>query len=599
MADIDYHNDLSSYMLKFSELVAKPIVNMEILYENYYALLDEIFDMEHITFCILSYDQGLLNFNLRFLKNDDGINDNGAIAIKAAQTFMEKEMINCYSKEEMKGLIESDKFPETMLISYLALDSNITGALCMYTAKDSDLNMFAQHQKAFFVFISSVLSLAAHKKSYEKRINTLAYNDNLTSLPNRDQFRELLASAMQFSDITNTMLAMLMIDIDRFKNINDTLGYEIGDEVIIQIAKRLKSTVGTNGTVARFGGDDFAILVKDIDVIEYIYGLCEDIIAVTKNPMSIDKYLLTVTASIGVCIYPNDGGTVDELVRNADTALNEAKDVARNSYRFYKEEMTHSSQKKLFLINKLESAIKNDEFVMFYQGQLDIKDKKIRSVEALIRWKTEDRGILLPYDFIPFAEKNDQIVSIDKLVMRKVCAQLREWCDKGLNIQIGINISPDHFTQGNIVTSLNECIKEFGVDPKLVDVEILESALIENMEHTIEIIKMLKNIGVSVSLDDFGTGYSSLEYITTLPIDTLKIDRSFTMKMEENKSNKIVLKTIIGLAKEMNYKVIAEGVEKETHLEFLENIGCDMAQGYLINKPVCAEEMEKIIYSYE
>ncbi len=315
--------------------------------------------------------------------------------------------------------------------------------------------------------------------------------------------------------------------------------------------------------------------------------------------VELEDYLLYITVGIGVSLFPRHGDTVEMLMRKADEAKLEAKRMGNNDFVIYEDTMSTSTQKTLFLNNNLPIAIEDDQFALFYQGQMEIGTRRIPKVEALIRWMHPEEGIIPPSEFIPFVEENNFALTIDDIVLRKACQQIRAWRKRGLDVKTSVNISAKHFANGLILSTLSRIFEEYSdVPPALLQIELLESTLIENFEMTVQVMKAIRKFGLTLALDDFGAGYSSLEYIASLPVDILKIDRSFTMNLFENPHNKVILKTIITMAQDMDMVVLAEGVETRAQLEFLQSLGCDYAQGYLINSPLPPDAMEMLIREY-
>lgn len=417
----------------------------------------------------------------------------------------------------------------------------------------------------------------------------LAYTDNLTELPNRTAFNEMLDNIM-YTLRSEEIIGLMDIDIDNFKNINDSLGHSYGDELLIDVTYRLKQVIDEDDYLARIGGDEFVILTQNIcDMEQY-----EDKIKKIKNAFSYPFVLATkeyfVTVSIGVSFAPKDGKTTQTLVKNVDTAMYVAKENGKNTYSFFQDVYNKKLMEKIELQSELRHALENKEFVLYYQAQMDITSNRIIGFEALIRWKHPVKGLIPPIEFIPIAEENDLIVQIGEWVLRTACMQLKEWAEMGYgDIRMAANLSVRQFRDPNLVQMITDIIHEVGVNPRNLELEITETLALEDIEYTIQTIRQLQDIGITFSLDDFGTGYSSMNYLKRLPVNNLKIDKSFLDTLAENNSDQRIVQTIISLAQTFDLDVIAEGVEKVEQESFLKEVCCNKAQGYLYSKPVPTE----------
>jgi diguanylate cyclase (GGDEF)-like protein/PAS domain S-box-containing protein len=428
------------------------------------------------------------------------------------------------------------------------------------------------------------------RKRSEEKIKHMAYYDELTDLPNRTLFKDRLTQECHLADRNKSYVAILFMDIDHFKKINDTLGHMVGDMLIQEISKRLKEVIRASDTVARFGGDEFAIIIphlKNVQGVDHVLKSIENSFTV---PFKILEHELFVNFSIGYSYYPIDGNNIDLLLRNADTAMYHAKDNGRNYYQRYEFEMTQAVSRSLLIQNSLRQAIKNEELVLYYQPQVDLKTGVITGVEALIRWHHPEKGLVFPDMFIQIAEDSGLIVPMGEWIIRTACKQAKAWQDEGyLPIVMAINLSARQFKEAGFAKKVITTIHETGIDAKYIELELTESILVDNSTSVSKALDEFKNANISLSLDDFGTGYSSLSYLKLFPIDKLKIDQSFIRDMLLNKSNASLVRAIISMAKALGLKTIAEGVETKEQLNFLHEENCGEIQGYFISRPVPPE----------
>ena len=421
----------------------------------------------------------------------------------------------------------------------------------------------------------------------------LAYHDALTGLPNRPLFMDRLIMAVAQASRSNQKIAVFFLDLDRFKDINDSLGHSMGDGLLKAVAERIRRCVREGDTVARFGGDEFTLLIPRIDHIDDAAKIAQKILETLKIPFSISDHELFVTTSVGISIYPNDGGDPETLVRNADSAMYRAKDQGRDNYQLYAPAMNARALERLALENMLRKAISHRELVLFYQPIADMKTKTIVGVEALIRWKHPELGLLSPAHFISVAETSGLIIPIGDWVLRTACKQTKMWQKRlDSHLTVAVNLSARQFQQPNLAEIISEVLEETGLDAKCLELEITESNAMQNAENTIYTLRELKALGVRIAMDDFGTGYSSLNYLKRFPIDTLKLDQSFVREITTDPTDAAIATAVIAMAHSLNLKVIGEGVETEEQFAFLHKQKCDYIQGYLFSPPQAVENLE-------
>lgn len=430
-------------------------------------------------------------------------------------------------------------------------------------------------------------------RAAESLVDFLAYHDQLTGLPNRvlakDRAEQMFAKARR----AGKKAALLFADLDNFKTINDSMGHETGDKLLKLAADRLKSNLRESDTVTRCGGDEFLALLPELDDAENAANVAVKILSAFEAPFFVDDKIFSVTISIGISIFCDDGDDFDVLLKKADTALSEAKDTGKNIYYFFTRQMNEDVVKRLQVHNDLKSAVKNGELELYYQPQIDIANGSLVGAEALLRWNHPTMGLMLPLDFIPAAEAGGVIVEIGEWVVAEACAQAVKWQKEHKSqIVVAVNISAVQFKRGNLKETIVSALKESGLAPHCLELELTESILIKDTNTVLETVKELKSMGVKLSIDDFGTGYSSLSYLKRFAVDKLKIDRSFIQELGNNQESVAIVKAIIQMAKSLNLRTIAEGIETHDALESLMMHGCDEAQGFLFSKPIPASEFE-------
>lgn len=455
---------------------------------------------------------------------------------------------------------------------------------------------FTQDDINFLQAVANILATVFERKKFEETIKHHIYHDSLTGLPNRKLLNDRLEAALNQSKKTNRLLAVMFLDLDRFKNINDTIGHYVGDKILKEAGRRLTTSLGESALVARLGGDEFIILLNDIDGPQTCIETAEKIFAALKPEFKIDDYDLHLSASIGITLFPYDGKDVNTLLKNADTALYRAKDAGRNNYQLYNKAMDMFANEKLNLETQLRRAIEQKEFILYYQPIIDINTNQIVSFEALVRWDNPQIGLMSPREFIPLAEETGLILPLGELISDLLCDQLKIWKTKGLSgFRASLNLSPRQFRQENLCQKILDRFTAAQLEFNQLEIEITESIAMESIDQNIQKLTKLKQKGVQIVIDDFGTGHSSLNYLRRLPISKLKIDKSFIADCHTNQEDGEIVKTIVTLAHNLKLKVVAEGVETVDQFRFLELIGCDEVQGYLVGRPLPASGVDNLI----
>jgi diguanylate cyclase (GGDEF)-like protein/PAS domain S-box-containing protein len=436
----------------------------------------------------------------------------------------------------------------------------------------------------------------SERKQDEDRIHFLANHDALTSLPNRAMFNDVLNLAIQNARRYKRDFAVLFIDLDRFKNINDTLGHEAGDRLLQEMGARLTQTVRASDVVARLGGDEFVVLVQEVSEAKQVEAVARKVLFTLVKPMVIQGQECQVTASIGICMFPAEAQDEHALMKNADIAMYRAKEDGKNTYKFYSEEMNVHSFERLALETSLRRGLERSEFVLHYQAKLDLHTGKINGVEALVRWQHPDLGMVPPAQFIPLAEETGLIVPLGKWVLHTACAQSVAWLREGLPpLHMAVNVSARQFADEDLVKDIADALQSTGLQPGLLELELTESMVIQNTERAGRVLAEIKKMGVRLAIDDFGVGYSSLTHLKRFPIDTLKVDRSFIRDLPQNAEDKALTEAIIAMGKSLNLTVVAEGVETQEQQTFLRDRACDEMQGFFFSKPIPSGEFAELL----
>ena len=439
------------------------------------------------------------------------------------------------------------------------------------------------------------LDLEKSLKILDEQRSQLEYqanHDSLTDLPNRVLFMDRLEQSINLAQRNGKNVAILFVDLDNFKEINDSLGHDVGDQVLVEVAKRMKNKMRKSDTLSRLGGDEFCVILNNISCIDDVSEIILHGKEILKEPIIIGNHTLYIGMSVGISMYPNDGVKANVLLKNADAAMYKAKGDGRNTYCFYDEAMTERAFERIFLETALREALLNDEFIVYFQPQMNAQENKLVGMEALVRWQHPTMGLISPDKFIPLAEITGMIVELDRIVMKKALMQFKKWHQDGLNPgKLAMNLAMKQIEKDDFVDFVKELLDSQECTYKNIEFEVTESQIMNNPEQSIEILQQISDLGISIAIDDFGTGYSSLTHLKKLPITKLKIDRSFIKDLPQDAEDSAITKTIINLCSNLNLKVIAEGVETDEQREFILVNGCKFIQGYLYSPPLPVDEM--------
>ncbi len=473
----------------------------------------------------------------------------------------------------------------------------------MITGLDDDASVERAYEVGAIDFITKPIKWAVLKhrvKSVvakviaERKVQLLAYRDNLTGLPNRLLFADRLEQAVKRSERSRTSMALMLIDIDDFKLVNDSFGHDAGDKLIKAVGELISKSLRRADTIARLGGDEFAVVIEGIDGPDDAISIADNLTTILEHNVRLDDQETYTSASIGIAVYPGDGEDARTLLKNADTAMFRAKENGRHCFQFYKPEMSVSAMERLDLENSLKAAFENDEFLIHYQPIIDIHKNEVVGVEALLRWQHPDKGMIQPADFINVVEDCGLIVALGEWLIFSVCKQVKVWHDAGLeNQNVSINLAPRQFKEQDLVALFTQALAENNLDGSSLSVEVTERTLIDNIGEVESTLKKLRGMGVKILLDDFGTGYASLAYLKEFPVDVVKIDRAFVTGIPDNEEDSTIVDAIAGLTRGLKLALHAEGVENERQLNVLKSIGCQYGQGYYWSKPLPGDEYEQ------
>ncbi len=426
----------------------------------------------------------------------------------------------------------------------------------------------------------------------QRRIQHLAYHDALTGLPNRMLFMDRIDQAISRAQREKGQFALLFIDIDHFKVINDSMGHDAGDQLLNLISIRLREILRKSDTVARLGGDEFTVIIEYLQHPDDVIQITKNILSALDLPAEVNGKEVYVGGSIGIAMYPQDGENFGVLLKNADTAMYKAKDLGRNTFQFYASEMSHKAMQRLELENQIRTALKEDQFEVYYQPKVDLQNNKCIGVEALVRWNHPQRGLITPDDFVPLAEEIGLITQLDEWVMKAACLQFMQWKQQGYPLNnLSVNISSRHFKEGNLIEYCTTLLEMTGIAPECLEIELTESALVDNYSNAKYILDKLHTMGLRIALDDFGTGYASMAYLKEFPFDTVKIDRSFIRDIPHDHEDAAIVIAMIQLSQALRLNIVAEGIETDQQRLFLYDNVCGYGQGYLWSRPVSAADL--------
>ncbi len=496
--------------------------------------------------------------------------------------------------KNIKELLSAEDYESIIKKSDLVLEKGIYTTEEKLIDKNNQEKYFQAHrfliQKDDKNLIAGIFSDITDQKKTQSKLNILAHYDLLTNLPNRALFQDTLVKKISKARRNKTKFALMFIDLDNFKMINDTLGHDYGDLLLIEVAKRLNNILREEDLVSRLGGDEFTVILDDIKDTAYPSIVAQKIIDSLSQPVKLDDEIGYIGASVGIAIFPDDATNKEDLIKNADMAMYSAKQGGKNIYRYFTEDMNADAKERLELSNDLRNAIQNNQLQLYYQPVIDTTNNTLYGCEALIRWEHPKYGIVTPDNFIRLAEEGGFMAKIGKWIMQRACTQLSIMQKLGLNIKIAINISSKQLTQNHLEHTLKTIIKESGINPGLLELEVTESFLMENIKQVEIALTNLKKIGINTAIDDFGTGYSSLARLKKLPISKLKIDKSFIGDIPNDEDDMQIASTIITLAKQLNLDVVAEGVETKEQVDFLKKHGCTLMQGYYFSEAIAEKD---------
>lgn len=511
-----------------------------------------------------------------------------------------------YNIEELQEMAASEIKPEITHHEFLACleplskgDSNQVTFETIHKRKDGttypvEVRLQLSSLEKPPVYVAMTLDIS-ERKIAEDQLNYLAYYDSLTGLPNRRLLNDRLQQAMKEAHRNDKLVAFLFIDLDHFKNINDSMGHDAGDILLIEAAKRLSNCVRENDTVARLGGDEFTLILSSLNHVNDAIHISEKIMDSFSKPFNIQNMNIFITASIGVTLYPLDDSNADGLLKNADAAMYHAKELGRNNFQFYNHQMTEKVAERLKLESDLQDALEHNEFTLLYQPRIDIQNSTVVGMEALIRWQHPHEGFIYPERFICVAEESGHIIPIGKWVLQEACKQTQSLHSSGIPIPVSVNLSARQLEEPELVQMVAQVLNETELKPALLELEITESMLMSDINRVIQVLEELSDLGVTISVDDFGTGYSSLAYLKQFPISTLKIDRSFICDTPENKDDVSITIAIINMANALGLKTVAEGVETKEQVDFLKHYNCNQVQGHYFSKPIPFNEIVKLL----
>ena len=557
---------------------------------------------DHVS--ILIFEDEPKHHGVIFFNKDPAYKDIGKTSLildkeEYNELFSAKDVIEKRSDANNSYLGPLRKTGDKVFLVYPVRNKEILlGSIIIGLSSDQyDLETYREN----LVELTDRAAVAISNAHWERKLFYQAHYDALTELPNRYLFQDRMEQAIERAKRNSLSVAILFIDLDRFKSVNDSLGHAVGDKLLTAVSNILLKCVRSYDSVARFGGDEYTIIVSDISpeqIDEQSRILAERILEMMSEPIIIDDREFYITPSIGIAIYPRDANNFYELLKNADTAMYKAKALSSGNFQFYQKRQNKETLARLELENELRHAIDKNQLQLYYQPKISLRDCMIYDVEALVRWNHPDKGLISPAVFIPLAEETGLITSIGYWVMREACKQSKLWQEQGMNLNIAVNISPDQFRHPGLFEKMVKIINETGVKPENIELEITESITIENFAKTITLLNKFKDYGLGICIDDFGTGYSSMTYLQKIPIDKLKIDKSFIDHLHFDTDSASITRAIVALAHNLNLLVVAEGVETKAQYDYLNAIGCDEAQGFFLSRPLPEHELVQHVLMY-
>ncbi|HEY3698360.1 MAG TPA: EAL domain-containing protein [Spongiibacteraceae bacterium] len=560
-----------------SHLSAALISSGIAIFRHHFATHDELLE-------IMNYDADTWNFNLADMY---GYAADVVVTPEMMLTRIHPDDVAAVHEKSLKAIMEG--LSEYQVEYRIRLDDGSQRWLLLKS-------MLERNREGELQFLTGAVIDISDRKAAEDRIQYLATHDGLTGLPNRVMFSNLLNYTIDTAKRYAHRFAVLFIDLDRFKAINDALGHQAGDLLLQEIARRLRACSRVSDVVARLSGDEFVMLVQEVDDKQQASAVARKVIAEVMKPIILRAQECRVTASIGICLYPDDGIDEQVLIKNADVAMYQAKEEGKNNFHFYDSNIQSYSLERMSLENQLRAALENGELSLQYQAKLDLQTDCINGVEALLRWNNPLLGAISPAQFIPIAEETGLIVPIGRWVLNTACAQNVAWQAQGLPpVCMAVNLSPRQFLNENLLNHIAEALRESGMAPALLELEITEGMVMHNVDQAVQLLHSIKRLGVRIAIDDFGTGYSSLAQLKRFPIDTLKVDRSFIREVAQDADDQAITEAIIAMGKSLSLTIVAEGVETQEQQDFLRKGACDEMQGYYFSRPVIAEEFAALL----
>jgi len=580
------YNDQDAYVIFDTDI--SDIIDLQLKHERQSKILEHI----HDSVIAVDLEGKILSFNRGSIK----------LLNYEEEEILGKSIEQVYSKNNAKTpqelLKELWSKEEISFEAYLVKKNNqeIICDISLSLLRDDENNIIGAIGYSQDITDKKIVQMQLQEQ--RDKLDYLAHHDVLTNLPNRVLFYDRLEQAIVYANRNDKLFALLFLDLDQFKQINDSLGHDAGDIVLQEVAKRLSSTLRKEDTLSRLGGDEFTIILKDIKDSDDVALVCQKIIDVIKEPIVIENNALHISSSIGISIYKKDSTDAKELIKFADTAMYKAKEEGRDNFQFYSKEMTARAFERVIVENALRIGIENDEFIVYFQPQYNAYDDRLIGMEALVRWQHPEMGLVPPGKFIPVAEDSGLIIELDRIVMKKAMKQFASWYEAGLNPGVlALNLAMKQLAEKDFLDVLAKTMEELNFKPEWLELEITEGDIMTNPELSIAKLNKIHDAGIELAIDDFGTGYSSLSYLRRLPLDKLKIDQSFVRDVLESDDDAAIVQAIISLGKSLNMRLIAEGVEILQQKEFLMRYGCENIQGYFYSKPIPAQEVEKLLKS--